>query len=646
MTGDGPVNTVAPTISGTAQRAVDADRDAGHVERQRQHLRLPVAALGDGPGGHRGRDRRQLRARRSPTSARRCACSSPPPTPTAARSRASAATATVQAAPPVNTGLPVVTGAAAAQHHAERLAGHLERRRATRYAYQWQRDSGSGFTDIAGATGTTYALGVADVGTRIRVRVTATNPDASVSATSIGSSVVQAGAAGQHGRADDLRHRAAHLHADLDAGHLERDRQRLHLPVAAPHDRGRSRTSPARPARRTRSARRTSARRSGCASPRRTPTATLSAVSAATAVVAAAPPRNTGLPSVSGPAKLERHADGHARRLDARPTSTSPTRGSATASDIAGATGATYTLQPADVGKQRAGQGHRDQRRRQRERDLRRDGAGRRAAREHGGARARRPERRGRRPRSRPPPARWDTPGASFTYTWLRCAADATASRELRGGRHGQHVHALGRRRRPSLRRPRHRHLQRRDDHGRQRADRHGRPADAAQTSRRPSIAGNAYVGETLSGRRGPLDVPVARRHVRLAALRRGRPQLHVGRRRLAAVHADRATTSTTRSCSSSPRRRPGRARPRSSAPLAIQARPGPALRRRPDRDAAPRSAAARCRPAPGRGPTTPAASATSGCAATARAARRSPARPATATCSPRPTSASPSPSS
>ena len=97
-----------------------------------------------------------------------------------------------------------------ARHHAERVAGHLERPGAHAYAYQWQHDFGSGFTDIAGATGTTYPLGVADVGTRVRVRVTATNADASVSATSIGSSVVQAGPPVSTGRADDLRHRAAH----------------------------------------------------------------------------------------------------------------------------------------------------------------------------------------------------------------------------------------------------------------------------------------------------------------------------------------------------------------------------------------------------------------------------------------------------
>jgi len=46
------------------------------------------------------------------------------------------------------------------------------------YAYQWQRaddDSGTGLTDISGATGSTYTLVSADVGKYIRVKVTATD---------------------------------------------------------------------------------------------------------------------------------------------------------------------------------------------------------------------------------------------------------------------------------------------------------------------------------------------------------------------------------------------------------------------------------------------------------------------------------------
>ena len=45
------------------------------------------------------------------------------------------------------------------------------------FAYQWQRDSGSGFADIGGATGSSYVLGPADLGASVRVLVTASNVD-------------------------------------------------------------------------------------------------------------------------------------------------------------------------------------------------------------------------------------------------------------------------------------------------------------------------------------------------------------------------------------------------------------------------------------------------------------------------------------
>ena len=48
------------------------------------------------------------------------------------------------------------------------------------YAYQWQRDFGEGYVDIAGATGATYTLTVADVDATVRVLVTASNPDATI----------------------------------------------------------------------------------------------------------------------------------------------------------------------------------------------------------------------------------------------------------------------------------------------------------------------------------------------------------------------------------------------------------------------------------------------------------------------------------
>ena len=112
--------------------------------------------------------------------------------PEGSASRASAATATIRTAPPVNTVMPTITGAAMRTSTLSASQGTWSGAGNT-YTYQWQQDAGTGFTDIAGATGTTYVLGVAEVGKRIRVRVTAANADATVTATSFATGVVQAG---------------------------------------------------------------------------------------------------------------------------------------------------------------------------------------------------------------------------------------------------------------------------------------------------------------------------------------------------------------------------------------------------------------------------------------------------------------------
>jgi hypothetical protein len=53
------------------------------------------------------------------------------------------------------------------------------------YTYQWQRcDAGGTCTDIGGATAPTYVVVSADVGQRVRVKVTATNADGTAEAFS------------------------------------------------------------------------------------------------------------------------------------------------------------------------------------------------------------------------------------------------------------------------------------------------------------------------------------------------------------------------------------------------------------------------------------------------------------------------------
>jgi hypothetical protein len=62
----------------------------------------------------------------------------------------------------------------------------------TAFAFAWQRcdATGSVCTSIAGATGQTYVVAGADLGSTIRVAVTATNPFGSTTAVSAPTSVV------------------------------------------------------------------------------------------------------------------------------------------------------------------------------------------------------------------------------------------------------------------------------------------------------------------------------------------------------------------------------------------------------------------------------------------------------------------------
>ncbi len=65
---------------------------------------------------------------------------------------------------------------------------------ATSYSYQWQRNTGSGFTDIAGSTNPTYFTVPADVSATIRARVTATNTYGSVTANAAAVGPITSGA--------------------------------------------------------------------------------------------------------------------------------------------------------------------------------------------------------------------------------------------------------------------------------------------------------------------------------------------------------------------------------------------------------------------------------------------------------------------
>ena len=77
---------------------------------------------------------------------------------------------------PVNTTPPTVLGIAQAGHTLTATNGAWANG-PTSYARQWQRATGGTFSDIAGATGSSYGLGVADVGHPVRVLVVAANAE-------------------------------------------------------------------------------------------------------------------------------------------------------------------------------------------------------------------------------------------------------------------------------------------------------------------------------------------------------------------------------------------------------------------------------------------------------------------------------------
>ncbi|MFL5962777.1 MAG: hypothetical protein ACJ757_07805 [Gaiellaceae bacterium] len=97
---------------------------------------------------------------------------------------ATVAPATSSAAPK-NTGVPTISGTARVGQTLTASEGTWSGN-PTSFAFQWQRCDADivACTNVVGATGKTYLLRIADLGFRLRVKVTATNPKGSASATS------------------------------------------------------------------------------------------------------------------------------------------------------------------------------------------------------------------------------------------------------------------------------------------------------------------------------------------------------------------------------------------------------------------------------------------------------------------------------
>jgi hypothetical protein len=93
--------------------------------------------------------------------------------------------------PPANTSAPVVSGTAREGETLTASTGSWSGS-PTSFGYQWQLsgDGGASWADIAGATGTSYVLTPADVGSVVRVVVTASNAGGSGTASSAPTSLV------------------------------------------------------------------------------------------------------------------------------------------------------------------------------------------------------------------------------------------------------------------------------------------------------------------------------------------------------------------------------------------------------------------------------------------------------------------------
>jgi hypothetical protein len=99
--------------------------------------------------------------------------------------------------PPANTAPPTISGAPRSGETLQATTGSWSGTNPVSFSFQWLRCGSEGVlcTDIAGATSPSYVVTAADVGSRLRVQVTATNADGSATAVSAPTEVVTSTAA-------------------------------------------------------------------------------------------------------------------------------------------------------------------------------------------------------------------------------------------------------------------------------------------------------------------------------------------------------------------------------------------------------------------------------------------------------------------
>ena len=106
----------------------------------------------------------------------------------------SAATAVVVALPPTNTAAPTISGTTRDGHTLTVNRGTWTGTPTIGYLYQWRRcdSAGANCADIAGSTGTSYDLVIADIGSTFRVVVTGVNAGGTTPVTTVQTAVVGA----------------------------------------------------------------------------------------------------------------------------------------------------------------------------------------------------------------------------------------------------------------------------------------------------------------------------------------------------------------------------------------------------------------------------------------------------------------------
>src|SRR5215211_4343642 len=275
-------------------------------------------------------------------------------------SASSAETAVVAPAPPANTALPTVSGTAQDGQTLTASPGTWSGTTPITYAYQWRRcnSGGNGCSSIAGATNGTHALVSADVGSTLRVVVTASNAGGSASATSAQTAVVTAAPPANTalptiaGTAQDGQTLTADKGTWTGTAPITYAYQWRRCDSAGngcTDIAGATSTTYALTSADVGLTLRVAVTASNTAG-------SSSATSAATAVVAGAAPVNTALPTIGGTAQEEQTLTADKGAWSGTPPLTFAYRwrrcdsGGGSCSDIAGATSTSYVITAADVG--------------------------------------------------------------------------------------------------------------------------------------------------------------------------------------------------------------------------------------------------------------------------------------------------------